>query len=268
MLALSPPPPPPLLLLLSLFSSRPPFPPIFSPSIPRSEVPTMGAILCCFLPTRAAARFACGRLLAMGGGTSASSMMGRERENEKKKKTPLWQEEGEAKKERKSVRTFLGPHACTACSPVSARERCKFPSCGKGYEERERKGSRSVLNAKPRIFCVRSAGKRKVVRRRLASIFSFFPRPLATSRLRSLSSSLSSTRFKTMADAAALKAAAEAAEAAVTQQGDAVRALKASLKQGEATKVRRGREGRALGRWCSAAAAAAAFRSIDGLFFL
>lgn len=47
-----------------------------------------------------------------------------------------------------------------------------------------------------------------------------------------------------MSDAAALKAAAEAAEAAVTQQGDAVRALKASLKQGEATKVRKGRKGR------------------------
>jgi len=45
-----------------------------------------------------------------------------------------------------------------------------------------------------------------------------------------------------MSDAAALKAAAEAAEAAVTQQGDAVRALKASLKQGEATKVRRERK--------------------------
>jgi len=40
-----------------------------------------------------------------------------------------------------------------------------------------------------------------------------------------------------MADAAALKAAADAAEAAVTQQGDAVRALKASLKSGDATKV-------------------------------
>ena len=69
-----------------------------------------------------------------------------------------------------------------------------------------------------------------------------------------------------MADAAALKAAAEAAEAAVTQQGDAVRALKASLKQGEATKVRveLGRE-RALGRWFGFGRRRS--RSIDGVFF-
>ena len=44
---------------------------------------------------------------------------------------------------------------------------------------------------------------------------------------------------KNMADdAAALKAAAEAAEAAVTQQDDTVRALKAEAKSGTATKVR------------------------------
>ena len=61
---------------------------------------------------------------------------------------------------------------------------------------------------------------------------------------RSPSFSLSSSLFSQInprADAeaaSALKAAAEAAEAAVTQQGDAVRALKASAKTGDATKVR------------------------------
>jgi hypothetical protein len=68
-----------------------------------------------------------------------------------------------------------------------------------------------------------------------------------------------------MADAAALKAAADAAEAAVTQQGDAVRALKASLKSGDATKVGFGGRGGFLTTGWSAADRSMVFRSM-GLF--
>lgn len=156
----------------------------FSPSIPRSEVATQGKVLRCFLPTRAAARFACFFQCLREG---PSLTMGSKR---KKKR-----HSGKSEKGNLRPRSSDGCPLPGVCCVLLRRSSKKWDAEKGHREEKARARDRRNPQTGERLFVCgkRLAGMRKLV----TPVLIFLSSQLASTLLRSLSSFLSLEKWPT-----------------------------------------------------------------------